>query len=60
MSVGGIIDGFDVDDCGTVDGCMVDGRAVDGLCSTLGIGGASAGSGVIAAGVSARDGADCV
>ena len=39
---------------------MVDGRAVDGLCSTMGIDGASAGSGVIAAGVSACDDADRV
>ena len=39
---------------------MTDGRAVDGLCSTLGICGASAGSGYIAAGVSACDEADRV
>ena len=39
---------------------MIDGRAVGRLCSTLGIDGASAGSGVIAAGVSACDDADRV
>ena len=39
---------------------MTEGRAVDELCSTLGIDGASAGSGVIAAGVSACDDADRV
>ena len=59
-SVGGIVDGCDVDDCGTVDGCMIGGRAVDGLCSTMGIDGASAGSGVIAADVSACNDADRV
>ena len=59
-AVGGIVDGCDVDDCGTVGGCMTEGRAVDELCSTLGIDGASAGSGDIAAGVFACDEADRV
>ena len=39
---------------------MTEGRAVDELCSTLGINGASVGSGDIAGGVSACDEADRV
>ena len=39
---------------------MTDGRAMDELCSTFGIDGASAGSGDIVAGVSACDEADRV
>ena len=47
-AVGGFVDGCDVDDCGTVGGCVTEGRAVEELCSTLGINGASLGSGVFA------------
>ena len=43
-----------------VGGCMTEGRAVDELCSTLGINGASVGSGDTAAGVSACDEVDRV
>ena len=59
-AAGGIVDGCDVDDSGTVGGCMTEVRAVDELCSTLGVDGASAGSGDIAAGVCACDDADRV
>ena len=44
-AVGGIVDGCDVDDCGTVGGRVTEGRAVDELCSTFGMNGASVGSG---------------
>ena len=49
-----------LDDCGTVGRCVTEGRAVDEPCSTLGINGASVGSGDIAAGVFACDEADRV
>ena len=52
---GEAVGGCDVDDCGTVGGCVTEGRAVDELCSTFGIKGASVGSGDMAAGVSACD-----
>ena len=48
------------DDCGTVGGRVTEGRAVDELCSTVGMNGASVDSGDIAAGVFACDEADRV
>ena len=50
----------DVDGCGTVGVCATEGRAVDELCSTLEMKGASVDSGDIARGVSVCDEADRV
>ena len=63
-AVGGIVEVCDVDGCGTVGVCATEGRAVDELCSTLEMNGASvdsgAGSCASAVGVSACDEADRV
>ena len=59
-AVGGIVEVCDVDGCGTVGVCATEGRAVDELCSTLEMNGASVDSGDIAAGVFACDEVDRV